>query len=107
MFQDVRYIDAWGNMRAFPFILFNIITLIILSNYVRYELKVSDLQKAISRELDEMIGSRAGGKQIDRLKEQFNMLRAISSNKRGTTSEKLDALIKLREDLLRDSEFNS
>lgn len=106
MFQDVRYIDAWGNMRAFPFILFNIITLIILSNYVRYELKVSDLQKAISRELDEMIGSRAGGKQIDRLKEQLNMLRAISSNKSGTTREKLDALIKLREDLLRDSELN-
>lgn len=106
MFQDVRYIDAWGNLRAFPFILFIILTLIILSNYVKYELKVSDLQESISRELDEMIGSKAGMKQMDRLKEQLNMLRAISGNKGGAARKKLDALIKMREDLLRDSEIN-
>ena len=106
MFQDVRYIDAWGNLRAFPFILFNIVTLLVLSNYIKYEFKVSDLQEAISRELDEMIGNRASTQQIDLLKDQLRLLKA-SSGKKGRTAEKdLEALIKMQEQLIKDLEVN-
>jgi hypothetical protein len=106
MFQDVRYIDAWGNLRAFPFILFNIVTLVVLSNYIKYEFKVSDLQEAISRELDEMIGNRASTQQIDLLKDQLRLLKA-NTGKKGRTAEKnLEALIKMREQLLKDLEVN-
>jgi hypothetical protein len=106
MFQDVRYIDAWGNLRAFPFILFNIVTLLVLSNYIKYEFKVSDLQEAISRELDEMIGNRASTQQIDLLRDQLRLLKA-NPGKKGRTAEKnLEALIKMREQLLKDLEVN-
>ena len=106
MFQDVRYIDAWGNLRAFPFILFNIVTLLVLSNYIKYEFKVSDLQEAISRELDEMIGNRASTQQIDLLKDQLRLLKA-NSGKKGRTAEKdLEALIKMQEQLIKDLEVN-
>jgi len=108
MFQDVRYIDAWGNLRAFPFVLCIIATLIILSNCVKYEFKMTGLQETIARELDDLIGSRANQGQMASLKERLNALKATSGKvvDRANALKNLDALLKIREEIIRDVEIN-
>jgi hypothetical protein len=104
MFQEVQYIDAWGNLRAFPFVLFIILVLFMLSNYVKYELKVSELHNSISLELDELIGSMASLDNIEAIKMRLHALKSVPGKGRGAPESHLESLIKLREELIRELE---
>jgi hypothetical protein len=106
MFQEVQFIDAWGNLRAFPFVLCILLVLFMLSNYVKYEFKVSELHKSISLELEELIGGMADMEHIEKMKERLNALKASPGKGRGASDSHLDSLIKLREELIRDLEVH-
>ncbi len=107
MFQDVRYIDAWGNLKALPVILFVVLTLVIISNSIKYEFKVSDLHKAITIELDGLIATKAEQEEIAVYKEKLNAIKSASCRGNGEKGQDLKALMELREALMRDLDVNA
>lgn len=104
MFQDVRYIDAWGNLRAFPFVLFVVLALVFLSHYVKYEFKVSDLHDSLSRELDAMISSKANLPKINRIERRLKALKLTSQKDQALADKHLRVLYQMKEELMRESE---
>ncbi|MDC6351581.1 hypothetical protein PP178_08435 [Zeaxanthinibacter sp. PT1] len=95
---DIQNLDAWGNLRVLPYILALVSLLIFLSRKVRYEYKLSELQELIDSEIEHRLlesgvdGMSGKQYQWDSLKEKIDH--------KGATHNELQALGKLREELI-------
>ena len=57
--QDVRYLDSYGNLKAFPAIFLVILLIVILSNIFKYRYGLLDMYEEIEDELERMIDKTA------------------------------------------------
>jgi hypothetical protein len=104
MCQDVRYIDAWGNLRALPFILLVVGILIFISGYVKYEYKVSDLRESLQKEMDELLQSKANLQQFEGLKKRIAQLKIMLQAESPLAEKHLETLQQIREELMKEME---
>ncbi|MCJ7466070.1 MAG: hypothetical protein MUO53_05170 [Maribacter sp.] len=98
-FQEVNIVDESENLKALPFMLIVVITLITLSTFVKYYSKTMDIYEDISDEIDGLLDEFNPEKALlVQKKSEFEKLKATISIEKG--EERLKSLLKLRDELL-------
>jgi hypothetical protein len=103
-FQDREALDAYGNIRAFPAVFVVVVVVVSLSIAVQYRSKILDLHDGIKLEIEALLGQMEEvNSPLADQKKTFVELQKTKVTKE-TAQEHLQALIKLRQDLLRELE---
>jgi hypothetical protein len=98
-FQEVNNVDESESIKALPFIFIVVITLIVLSSFVKYYSKTMDIYEDISYEIEGLLDEINPEKAlIIQKKSEFEKLKANITLEKG--EERLKSLLKLRDELL-------
>lgn len=95
MFQDVRYLDALGNLRAVPAILGVVVVVVLLSRKMKYTTKLQDMYAYLSDEIEILL------KELDYEEQHGTEFKRLLGGgiKEKNDKNRLKLLLKIREDL--------
>ncbi len=105
--QDVRYLDAAGNIKAFPAIFCIILILLMISKTIKYRVEILIMYEHLISEIDDLLkkgefnSNNSSFLNIKRLK---NLKEEIA--KETNTQQQLARLMSLREELLKQLHVN-
>lgn len=103
MFQDVRHIEAWGNLRAVPYILLVLTLLIYLSDKIRYEVKIAEISEQLDQEIEKLLWHDTTLSALKEQKQKLQVLRT-EADKAESASSRIRKLQELRDSLIRQIE---
>jgi len=99
-FQDEKYLDALGNLRAFPAVFAVVLLLLLFSRAVKYKTEILDIYEYLNIEIEKLLMQLGTSNTIVRDQESRYKSLKQQLDTRGNSKEHINELIRLREELL-------